>query len=333
MFELENYEIYIENNVHNIKYWIRNNTDKEMDTILNFIQLPFRTYIRLFPVKIGPKSTVWVATTLREMMPDVNAGQYWGMFCGVDLEIKVNEKCLYKISLPWTITNNFLRKGIDFNSTINKRKFWLIGDSHVNYNTKAPLELLTTEKYDIVPISIHALSLSRFFNSDWRRFFNTIPIWENDVISFELGDVDLRMSLFKKSEEKSIPVEILLGDLLNQYFEFIKEFKKIYNNRIIILIPNRTIKDNWDKENRIMSTTDIRVKLWEDFNEHIRILGKLNNIEIWDYKTMYKDVDGSTIDDVLIEGDLHLKVKEPMLIDIKHKIDVNLISEVRCSLL
>jgi DNA-binding transcriptional regulator/RsmH inhibitor MraZ len=328
MFELENYEIYVEDNVHKIKYWVRNNTDEEMDTILNFIQLPFRTYTRLFPVKIGPKSTVWVAMTLREMMPDVHAGQYWGMFCGVDLEIKVNDKCLFKISLPWTITNNFLRKGIEFNSTINKKKFWLIGDSHANYNTKAPLELLTTKKYDIVPVSIQALSLSRFLNSDWRRFLNTIPIWENDVISFELGDVDLRMSLFKKSKENNTPINKLMEDLINRYFKFIGEFKTLYKNKIILLIPNRTAKDGWDVENRILSTTDIRVKLWEDFNERIRILGKLNNIEIWDYKTMYKDVDGSIINDILIEGDLHLKVKEPMLIDLKQKIDINLISKV-----
>jgi hypothetical protein len=292
-----------------------------MDTVLNFVQLPFRTYTRLFPLKLGPNSTFWVETLLREMRPDPNAGLYWGMFCGVDLEIKVNGECLYKISLPWTISNEYLRKGINFNSTIHKSKFWLIGDSHVNYNTTAPLEYITTEKYDIVPVSVQGLSLSRFLNSDWKRFFSTIPIWKNDVISIELGGADLRISLFKKSKEKNIPVEKLLGDLLNNYFVFIKELKKLYNNKIIIQIPNRTIKDNWDKDNRTMSTLDVRVKLWEDFNEYIRILGKINNIEIWDYKTMYKDIDGSIINDVLIEEDVHLKVHEPMLIDLKDKIN------------
>ena len=206
MFELENYEIYVEDNTHKIKYWIRNNTNKEMDTVLNFVQLPFRTYTRLFPLKLGPNGSYWISTTLREIMPDPNAGQYWGMFCGVDLEIKVNGECLYKIPLPWTITNNFLRKGIDLNSTIHKPKFWMIGDSHVNYNTKAPTEYLTTEKYDIVPVSVQGLSLSRFLNSDWKRFFTTIPIWEMDIISFEFGDVDLRISLLKKSKEKNISI-------------------------------------------------------------------------------------------------------------------------------
>jgi hypothetical protein len=321
MFELENYEIYIEDNVHKVKYWIRNNTDREMDTILNFVQLPFRTYTRLFPLKLGPNGSYWVATTLREMMPDENAGQYWGMFCGVELEIKVNDECLYKISLPWTMTNNFLRKGIDFNSTIHRPKFWMIGDSHVNYNTKAPLEFLTTEKYDIVPVSIQALSLSRFLNSDWSRFFNTIPIWENDIISFEFGDVDLRMSLLKKSKENDIPINKLMEDLINRYYKFIEEFKKLYKNKIILLIPNRTVKNDWDKENRILSTIDVRVKLWEDFNERVRTLGKLNNIEIWDYKMMFKDNDGSMINNSLVEGDIHIKIKEPMLIDLKNKIN------------
>lgn len=324
MFELENYEIYVEDNMHKIKYWIRNNSDKEVETILNFIQLPFRTYTRLFPLKLGPNGSYWVATTLREMMSDPNCAKYWGMFCGVELEIKVNGECLYKIKLPWTITNNFVRKGIDFNSTIHKPKFWLIGDSHTNYNTTAPLEYVTTEKYDIVPVSVQALSLSRFLNSDWKMFFNTIPIWENDVISIELGDVDLRIALFRKAKEKNVPVETLLCDLVNDYFDFIKELKKLYNNKIIIQIPNRTIKDNWDKDNRTMSTVDVRVKLWEDFNQYVRVLGKINNIEIWDYKTMYKDIDGSTINDVLIDGDLHLKVHEPMLIDLKNKINTYL---------
>lgn len=324
MFELENYEIYVEDNTHKIKYWIRNNTNKEMDTVLNFVQLPFRTYTRLFPLKLGPNGSYWIATTLREIMPDPNAGQYWGMFCGVDLEIKVNDECLYKIPLPWTITNNFLRKGINFNSTIHKPKFWMIGDSHVNYNTKGPIEYLTTEKYDIVPVSVQGLSLSRFLNSDWKRFFTTIPIWEMDVISFEFGDVDLRMSLLKKSKEKNIPVDELLKDLIFRFYNFIKEFKQIYKNEIIIQIPNRTVKDGWDKDNRVMSTTKVRVDLWNQFRESIYELGKTNNIKIWDYKSIYEDSDGSILNNVLFKEDIHIKEHELMLEDLKSKINTYL---------
>jgi hypothetical protein len=321
MFELENYEIYTENGGHTVKYWIRNNSDKKVDTVLNFIELPFRTYTRLFPLKMGPNSSFWVSTSFKQLLDVEDANFFWGVYCGVDLEIKIDKKCQYKISLPWTVTNDFLRKGINFNSTINKPKFWLIGDSHTSFNTKASIEYLTTEKYDIVPVSVQGLSLSRFLNSDWRRFFTTIPIWENDVISLEMGDVDLRMSLLKKSNEKNISVKILLGDLINRYFEFIKELKKIYNNKIIIQIPNRTVKDGWDKDNRVMSTTENRIKLWEDFNDYVRMLGKINDIDVWDYKTMYKDNDGSVINDFLVKEDVHLKIHEPMLIDLKSKIN------------
>jgi hypothetical protein len=324
MFELENYEIYIEDNVHKIKYWIRNNTNKEVDTVLNFIQLPFRTYTRLFPLKMGPNSTFWVTTTLRELMPDPNAGLYWGMYCGVDLEVKIEDKCYYKIPLPWTLTNDYLRKGINFNSTIHKSKFWMVGDSHVNYNTKAPIEYLTTEKYDIVPVSVQGLSLSRFLNSDWKRFFTTIPIWEMDVISFEMGDVDLRMSLFKKSKEKNIPVNQLLKDLIDRFTNFLKEFRNIYKNEIIILLPNRTIKDGWDKDNRIMSTTKVRVDLWGEFKELMIELGKTNNIKIWDYKSIYEDSDGSMLNSMLVKEDLHLEKHELMLEDLKSKINIYL---------
>jgi hypothetical protein len=324
MFELENYEIYVEDNTHKIKYWIRNNTNKEMDTVLNFVQLPFRTYTRLFPLKLGPNGSYWISTTLREIMPDPNAGQYWGMFCGVDLEIKVNGECLYKIPLPWTITNNFLRKGIDLNSTIHKPKFWMIGDSHVNYNTKAPTEYLTTEKYDIVPVSVQGLSLSRFLNSDWKRFFTTIPIWEMDIISFEFGDVDLRISLLKKSKEKNISIDELLKDLIFRFSNFIIEFRKIYKNEIIILLPNRTIKDTWDNQNRIMSTTEVRVDLWNQFKDLMSELGKTNNVKIWDYKSIYEDSDGSMMNSMLVKGDIHLENHKLMLEDLKSKINTYL---------
>jgi hypothetical protein len=324
MFELENYEIYIEDNTHKIKYWIRNNTNKEMDTVLNFVQLPFRTYTRLFPLKLGPNGSYWIATTLREIMPDPNAGQYWGMFCGVDLEIKVNDECLYKIPLPWTITNNFLRKGVDFNSTIHKPKFWMVGDSHVNYNTKAPIEYLTTEKYDIVPVSVQGLSLSRFLNSDWKRFFTTIPIWEMDTISFEFGDVDLRISLLKKSKEKNISFDDLLKDLIVRFSDFIEEFRKIYKNEIIIILPNRTIKDGWDKQNRIESTTKVRVDLWNQFKELMSELGKINNIKIWDYKSICEDSDGSMTNSMLVKEDIHLEKHELIMEDLKSKINTYL---------
>ena len=324
MFEIENYEIYVEDNTHKIKNWIRNNTNKEMDTVLNFVQLPFRTYTRLFPLKLGPNGSYWISTTLREIMPDPNAGQYWGMFCGVDLEIKVNGECLYKIPLPWTITNNFLRKGIDLNSTIHKPKFWMIGDSHVNYNTKAPTEYLTTEKYDIVPVSVQGLSLSRFLNSDWKRFFTTIPIWEMDIISFEFGDVDLRISLLKKSKEKKISIDELLKDLIFRFSNFIIEFRKIYKNEIIILLPNRTIKDTWDNQNRIMSTTEVRVDLWNQFKDLMSELGKTNNVKIWDYKSIYEDSDGSMMNSMLVKGDIHLENHKLMLEDLKSKINTYL---------
>jgi hypothetical protein len=324
MFELENYEIYIEDNVHKIKYWIRNNTNKEVDAVLNFIQLPFRTYTRLFSIKLGPNGSYWVSLTLRELMSDPNAGLYWGMYCGVDLEIKVDGECQYKISLPWTLTNDYLRKGINFNSTIHKPKFWMIGDSHVNYNTTAPVRYLTTQKYDIVSVSVQALSLSRFLNSDWKRFFTTIPIWEMDVISFEMGDVDLRMSLLKKSEEKNTPVGELLKDLIVRFSNFIDEFKNIYKNEIIILLPNRTVKDGWDKDNRVMSTTKIRVDLWNQFRDLMLELGKINNIKIWDYKSIYEDSDGSMLNSMLVKEDVHLESHELMLEDLKSKINTYL---------
>jgi len=48
---------------------------------------------------------------------------------------------------------------------------------------------------------------------------------------------------------------------------------------------------------------------------------KLNNIEFYDYRTMTEDVDGSIKNEYLIEGDIHFKIKKPMMDELKSIIE------------
>ena len=73
-----------------------------------------------------------------------------------------------------------------------------------------------------------------------------------------------------------------------------------------------------------MSTTKVRVDLWNQFRESIYELGKTNNIKIWDYKSIYEDSDGSILNNVLFKEDIHIKEHELMLEDLKSKINTYL---------
>ena len=44
MFELENYDIFFDEGVYKIKYWFKNLTNKELNAVIKFIELPFRSY-------------------------------------------------------------------------------------------------------------------------------------------------------------------------------------------------------------------------------------------------------------------------------------------------
>ena len=319
MIELLNYEILKDNGASKMKFWFRNLSDVEIDSQIRFIELPFRSYSKVHHLKLKPGVNHWVMLEMRTAQ-DKGAGFYAGFNCGTDVEIKVAGNLKFKISLPWTITNLDLRKGLHKNSSIHKNKFWLIGDSHTNYNTHASEDLVTTEKYDIVSVAHSGLSLSRFLNSDWKRFFNTIPIWEEDVIALEFGRVDLGMSIHKRAERKNISVNFLLKEVLQKYSNFINDFKNHYGNELIIIAPNRPTKDGWDELKRPITDSFNRVNLWNEMNSYLSDFAKIYGFKYWDYKEMYTDNDGTIKNEILIEKDFHINIKEPMLTDLKYKI-------------
>jgi 16S rRNA (cytidine1402-2'-O)-methyltransferase len=93
---------------------------------------------------------------------------------------------------------------------------------------------------------------------------NTIPIWKDDIIALEFGTADIEISLHKRSKIKNTTIDFSLKELLQRYSEFLKEFKKYYPNKLVLLAPNRPVKDGWDSDNRTYPTTELRVKIWKE---------------------------------------------------------------------
>jgi hypothetical protein len=88
---------------------------------------------------------------------------------GANLKILVNEQIVEDFSLKYIFTDLNLRKGLNSFSPFNKKKFWIIGDSHPGYYTNISSNYLTTSEYDIVPAGMLALTLNKFLKSDWEK--------------------------------------------------------------------------------------------------------------------------------------------------------------------
>jgi hypothetical protein len=70
-----------------------------------------------------------------------------------------------------------------------------------------------------------------------------------------------------------------------------------------------------------MSNFEQRINLWENFASNLESFCETNNINYWNTKYMYKDKDGGLSSEVLYDNDIHIKIKEPMLFDLKYKIE------------
>ncbi len=95
-----------------------------------------------------------------------------------------------------------------------------------------------------------------------------------------------------------------------------------------MISPNRPVKDgcltgNVEYYKLNISNSSERVELWNYFNNSLKLFCEGNSIIYWDIKHMYSDKDGTLFSDILYHNDIHIKVKEPMLFDLRHKIENN----------
>jgi hypothetical protein len=331
MFELKEYDVYRENDKYIIKIFIENKSDVENELKIVLEDSIFGLCNRKTNIKFNPNLVHWMAWDLvQDNAHNETRGLQMQALWGSRLKLYQEDQLIKTFNLKYNFTNLKLREGIYRFSPFKKKKFWILGDSHAGYYTNTPsVEYLKTEKYDIVPMSVMALTLHKLMNSDWERWLDSLPIFEDDIISLDIGEIDLRCNLFLISEKKGIKLETLLDNLINQYFEFISKLKKKFGDRFVILAPNRPIKDGYLTGNLSFYKLDIsnqkqRVKLWKEFDNRLSQFCNTNFIKYWDIKTMYTDTDGTLFNEVLYHNDIHIKVKEPMLFDLKQKIIFNL---------
>jgi hypothetical protein len=165
-------------------------------------------------------------------------------------------------------------------------------------------------------------------NKEFDRWFNSLPIWDKDIVAIDVGELDIRCGLFHFANKNGLDVYSITDDLLYRYFDFLLKFKQKYKNELVILTPNRPIKDgcllgNAEYFKLTISTVNERLELWNYFNNKLKLFCELNSIKYWDIKHMYTDRDGTLFNDILYHNDIHIKVKEPMLFDLRHKIENN----------
>lgn len=329
MFELVSYDIYKQNDKYVIRINIHNHSDDHIDTKIIFNDSIFEQCTRDTKIKFAPKTTHWIEWDLvQDNAPNEERGLQMQALWGATLKILINDEVVSKFNLKYTFTNLNLRKGLNNFSNFNKKKFWIVGDSHPGYYTNISSDYLKTSKYDIVPSGLMALTLNRFLKSDWEKWINSLPIFDDDIIAFDIGEIDIRCGLFLSSTKKNIELGTLTEDLLKKYFEFLLYFKEKFKNKIVVISPNRPIKDGCVKGNAehfklTISTTQERLKLWNNFNNRLKLFCEDNSIHYWDIKHMYTDKDGTLFNDILYYNDIHIKVKEPMLFDLRYKIENN----------
>jgi len=331
MFHLISYDIKKEEKKFVIQIFIHNSSDNSCDVNTIFEDSIFNQCRKTRTMTFGPKSTNWVSWDLSQDL-DTASNEENGLqlraLWGANFKILIKDEVVAEFPLKYTFTNLNIRYGLNNFSPFNKKKLWIIGDSHSGYYTNTSPKNLTSSNYDIVPLGMLALTLHNFLRSDWKRWINSLPIFDDDIISFDIGEIDIRCGLFETSNKKNVELYSLTNDLLEKYFEFLLYFKQNYKNKIIVLSPNRPIKDGCLIEmaeyyKLTISTQYQRLELWNYFNNKLKLFCDNNLIKYWDIKHMYTDKDGTLFNDILYHNDIHIKVKEPMLFDLRHKIENN----------
>jgi len=199
-----------------------------------------------------------------------------------------------------------------------KRNAWIIGDSHIGHICRdIEYNELEYDKIRINPISKVGLTMSRFTNSDYMEFLSYLPIMDDDLLIFNLGEIDMRISIHVKSHNKGIKKKDILTNILLKYIQSIKEISKKYSkNKIVILRPNLPVSDKRQYSENVIndyflnSNESDRLELNNYFHDMITsFFNSENNIQYIDNSRQYS-LNGFINDDLLIENDIHMKTNK-----------------------
>jgi len=209
-----------------------------------------------------------------------------------------------------------------------KRNAWIIGDSHIGHlYSDIEYDELEYDTIRIIPISKVGLTMSRFTNSDYIEFLFCLPIMDDDLLIFNLGEIDMRISIHVKNHIKGINKKDILTNIVFKYINSIKTVsRKYHKNKIIILRPNLPVSDNREYSDEVindyfMNSNEVdRLILNNHFNELITsFCAGDNNIKYIDNTSQY-GINGFIDDNLLIDNDIHMKTNKDYFDSLYQKI-------------
>ena len=228
---------------------------------------------------------------------------YW---VGFDVDKTANdEKPNFKFGFRLLIEdldNNVVLHNQTYRTTFEYNKegktVWIFGDSHVWESfggyTHNPVKI---SDFNCMRVSLTSLSLNRFVSGDYLSYINAHSIKPNDCMVFYLGEIDFRHAIHKYCSDKSKDLVQTCLDLMNDYYKAIKNIKRIYNNRIIIMAPNPPMRDNYLASGLALGTEEERILCWNIFDNY----WKNKDVEYLDWTNDYRS------EDTLIDVDKLMK--------------------------
>ena len=265
---------------------------------------------------------------------DLHKGMYWSSFSSAGPHSVNNGKQItnsyiepLRLSFIDKETNELINEykldirfvDISLRGRDNKKKVaWIIGDSHIGHIAK---EINYNDlNYDLIRINAVSkvgLTMNRFVNSNYLEFMTFLPIKDKDIILFNLGEIDMRISTHVKSHRKGHSKKDIFNDILFKYLNSIKKISEEYkNNSIVILRPNlpnngeSNYSEDYINDYFLHSNKNDRKMLDNLFNETITSFCKINtNIKYIDNSLQY-GIDGFIDNNLLIHNDIHMKTNK-----------------------
>lgn len=213
------------------------------------------------------------------------------------------------------------RRSLNNSYSKNEKNFWVIGDSNTGYLFKdIGLTELYQNGYVINHITHMLLSLNRFLKSDYLGYMKSLPIRDNDTISFFLGEIDLRVSTLRNANLKGENPKDVLDKILEDYKKALYKIKERYPNcEIIVLRTNPPIKDGVISDSKlIFGTEKERLYLHSHFDNFFRYQ---TDFKYWDCLSDYSDELGYLKSEFLVsDTNQHLNNGNLFLEQLKSKI-------------
>jgi hypothetical protein len=323
---------------YNVTYGDRYNNNRS-DSIRIYYSVNFETKKR---VKIYLSDYIFNVESQHQTI-EIKQGDYWSVFHSIGThrinnDIQITNSFIEPLRLSFVdedtdeVINEYKLdlKFIDISlrGRNDKKNAWIIGDSHIGYISKEiKYDDLEYELIRLNPVTKVGLTMGRFANSKFLDYLSCLPIKDEDIIIFNLGEIDIRISTHIKSHNKGFNKKDIFNDILFRYLTSINKISQKYSkNKIIILRPNlpndggRKYSKEVINDYFLHSNKDDRKMLDNLFNETITSFCKINtNIKYIDNSSQY-GIDGFIDNGLLIDNDIHMKTNKDYFDKIYNKL-------------